>query len=245
MTFISGGGDHWWVPSKSEVGCDIMGFYSAFASVSGQLLVTQLAAYSYYAVVRKSPWSLESVRKVSFSAFVASLVYSILPLIGVGSYADGGEGFCYIDWSNTALVVLMELVTIPCMAACIYFFGKLFLYSGQMTEGYGAITQKFWIAAALSYISAWILWIPAAFIGLGSDEPFPEMFPHGYMISGGVLGHAQAILNPMLYGITWRTCFVLTEYVSGSGLKDDKTNIHYSDKINEQEADPESAPGLA
>ena len=29
-------------------------------------------------------------------------------------------------------------------------------------------------------------------------------FPRGFMLTGGILGHAQALINPYLYGIRWR-----------------------------------------
>eukprot|EP00565_Helicotheca_tamesis_P007060 CAMPEP_0185732454 /NCGR_PEP_ID=MMETSP1171-20130828/16241_1 /TAXON_ID=374046 /ORGANISM="Helicotheca tamensis, Strain CCMP826" /LENGTH=230 /DNA_ID=CAMNT_0028401951 /DNA_START=230 /DNA_END=922 /DNA_ORIENTATION=- len=208
MTFISNKGDHWWVATESNTGCDIMGFYSVFASVSGQMLVTQLAAYSYSSVVLNSPWSVGTIAKVSAFAYLSSLIYCILPFTGVGSYAPSGEGFCYIDWSNSALVLLMQMVTVPCMMATIFFYGSLTFSGTSIKETNEKAICRLWIAASLSYVSAWVLWIPAAFIGLGSDEPYPTMFPAGYMISGGILGHAQAILNPIIYGVYWRSLFI-------------------------------------
>ena len=45
--------------------------------------------------------------------------------------------------------------------------------------------------AALACAAAWALWVPASLIGLAGGD-----FPRGYMISGGVMGHAQALINP-------------------------------------------------
>ena len=34
------------------------------------------------------------------------------------------------------------------------------------------------------------------------------MFPSGYMLAGALLGHAQAWINPLLYGVYWRALFI-------------------------------------
>ena len=51
----------------------------------------------------------------------------------------------------------------------------------------------------LGFLSAWVLWLPASIIGLIGGT-----FPPHYMIAGGVLGHAQALINPYVYGVRWR-----------------------------------------
>ena len=43
-------------------------------------------------------------------------------------------------------------------------------------------------------------YVPATYLG----EPPPS----GYMLAGAVLGHAQAWINPLLYGVYWRARFV-------------------------------------
>ena len=45
LTFYDNGA-LWRVPARTGVGCDVMGFYSVFASVAGQLLTAQIAALS-------------------------------------------------------------------------------------------------------------------------------------------------------------------------------------------------------
>jgi len=69
----------------------------------------------------------------------------------------------------------------------------------------------------VAFVSAWCLWIPAAFIGLSGGT-----FPDGYMISGAVLGHAQAIVNPLLYGVWWRRSLLKHHTADGfkRGVKD-------------------------
>merc|ERR1719247_1535647 len=51
----------------------------------------------------------------------------------------------------------------------------------------------------VAFLSAWLLWVPACIIGLANAD-----FPDHYMISGGVMGHAQALINPYIYGVRWR-----------------------------------------
>ena len=55
------------------------------------------------------------------------------------------------------------------------------------------------ISARCMVPMALVLWVPACLIGLGGGA-----FPQYYMISGGVMGHAQALINPYVYGVRWR-----------------------------------------
>ena len=43
----------------------------------------------------------------------------------------------------------------------------------------------------LSFITAWVLWLPASISGFAQLD-----FPTGYQITGGILGHAQALTPP-------------------------------------------------
>lgn len=261
MTLISptvGDDSSWWVVSStSDVGCGIMGFYSVFASVSGMILVTLLAAYSFFKVVRRQPWSTRLATALCVGAFALSGVYCVaytaLGAAGQPAFAYSGEGFCYIDWSSPASVALMEAVTVPCIIATVYFYGALVVVArrgmgdapsrplclspltGVDNDGLDGVpvvgAKRWWyVAALLSFVSAWVLWIPGGIIGLAGGAEgtaFPDMFPTGYMIAGGLLGHAQAMLNPVLYGIFWRSWFVVAarpDGVSGSGSSSGTNN---------------------
>lgn len=221
MLLLSGHDGSWW-DVDTPTGCDIMGTYSIFASVSSQLLVTVVAHVSYAASVVQRPVSPRSVIFLSAACFGASGIAAMLPLVGVGNYTNTGEGFCYYDWANAAHVVVMELVTVPCLAYSVYCFAKL-ASADQAKELDGLsgspVTQKrqpptllprrWWYVLASSFVVAWFLWIPAGFIGLGSDRPFPGSFPKGYMIFAGVLGHLQPLINVYLYGVVWRGAFII------------------------------------
>jgi|ERR1711904_19358 len=214
MTLISDGGSSWWVASDNDTGCELMGFYSVFASSAGQLLVLQLAFVTYMHLVRKTVIDPLHIAVGSALSFIIALVLCMLPYWGVGSFAYSGEGFCYIDWSSAGQVVAMELITVPSLLLVTYFFVATALASTEVTELDMCVRDPppppawWWWVFLIAYLSAWILWIPAAFIGLGSDDPFPSMFPQGYMIAGGVLGHLQALINPFLYGYFWRSWFL-------------------------------------
>lgn len=215
-TLISNGGPHWWVAADHDTGCGIMGFYSIFASVSSQLFCTQLAFITHTVLVRKSTVESKHVVYGSAASFVIAFLISLLPVMGVGSFKYSGEGFCYIDWSNAGQVVMMELVTVPALLATTYFFASCALCSFRDTrdgcnrEPAHPAPWWWWCIFALAYATAWILWIPAAFIAAGSDETYPGMFPKGYMLAGAVLGHMQALINPALYGLKWRSWFIVS-----------------------------------
>jgi len=201
---ISGPTGRWW-DVNTATGCDIMGFYSIFASVSSQLLVTAVAWVSWRAGVKQNPVATTCIVKLVAACFCISFTLALLPLIGVGNYTNTGEGFCYFDWSNVAHVFFMEAVTIPCISFSAFFFVKL----ARATTPPTLNPARWWYLFAASFAAAWFLWIPAALIGLGSDSPFPGSFPDRYMIIAGVMGHMQPLINVYLYGVVWRRAFVL------------------------------------
>jgi len=213
--WVSDGGDHWWVPAESDVGCDIMGFYSIFASISGMYLVAMMAYMSYSYLCFKERLSVRSVLIWIGASYGMALLQCILALSGVGSFKYSGEGFCYIDWSDTGQAVCMALASIPIFFTTLYWFGCCVLHveAPQDPEAAGseapATTPKWWWWSLffLAYFSAWVLWIPAVFIGPTSDKPYPDMFPSGYMVMGGALGHLQALINPYIYGVEWKAWY--------------------------------------
>ena len=103
-----------------STGCDVMGFYSDFATYSSQL-ATLLIAYLTYLIVFSTVPKWEYVALVGLAIFVLSGLISMLPLIGVASYVKY-DGFCYIDYRDVTHCVLWLLIIIPCV------FGVLLLY---------------------------------------------------------------------------------------------------------------------
>jgi len=194
-----------------------MGFYSIFASVTGMLLVAMIAYMSYCSLVLKEKLTLKNTLILIVLSYGVALVECLLPIVGVGSFKYSGEGFCYIDWSDIGQAVCMELVAYPMFFITLYWLARCAMHKEEAeTEGLeeNSVQNKpgwWWTLLAASYISAWVLWLPAIFIGLDSSKRYPDMFPDGYMVTGGAMGHLQALLNPVLYGIMWRTWYQGTQ----------------------------------
>jgi len=180
-----------WSP-LSPLGCDVMGAYSVFASISGMLSTLWVAVLTSRSSRGASGMSTRASIIVGASVIVGSAIFSALPFFGVGSFAYTGEGFCYFDWHDKSLATLMLVVTLPAICATV----ALLIMS--IARG-GWASQVDIILMGVGFLSAWILWVPACLIGLAGAA-----FPQHFMIAGGVMGHAQALLNPYIYGIRWR-----------------------------------------
>jgi hypothetical protein len=178
LKLFNGEGD--WDPATSKTGCDIMGYYSVFGSIAGMTSTLWVALMTLCAVtdrkaVSASVGAVVSVAIIAFSAFI-----SALPFMGVGSFAYTGEGFCYFDWFSVGLSTVMLLITLPTMLITLAIFAFV-LHRGGWPDSLDIGLM------AASFLSAWTLWVPACIIGLAGGS-----FPDRYMISGGVMGHAQA-----------------------------------------------------
>jgi len=189
MQLFNGDGD--WSPAISKVGCDVMGFYSVFGSVAGMTSTLWVAVLTLRAIggraMSATAGGIAAVGVVAFSAFFAAL-----PFMGVGRFAYTGEGFCYFDWYDTALSSLLLALTLPVVLATVAMLA-LALRRG----GWPSPCDLYCIAG--SFLSAWTLWVPACLIGLAGGA-----FPSRYFITGGIMGHAQALINPYVYGLRWR-----------------------------------------
>lgn len=188
-------GDGAWSAAAAKLGCDVMGFYSVFASVSGMLSALWIAIITYR--VARHPDNTQSpsfftsgivgVGVLGLSALIAAL-----PLFGVGTFKYTGEGFCYFDWHHPALSGVLLALTAPTMVATVTLIALTLRCGGWPSTCDLALM-------ILSIFSAWTLWVPATLMGL-AGQPFPRHM----MIAGGVMGHAQALINPYVYGVRWR-----------------------------------------
>lgn len=190
---------------KHRVGCDIQGFYSVYATIAGQFCTCLLAYITYSLVVLEKSVMPKTINKAICGIFVLAFIISILPVIGVGSYVFGGEGFCYIDWSNKVDLMMVELVTIFNCIAVPYMFARVVLADSAVYERVAptAPSSKVFVVYALAFLLGWVVWIPGMFYSFANSP-----FPHGLLITGGITGHAQALINPFLYGYLWRSWFV-------------------------------------
>jgi len=174
-----------------------MGLYSQLGSLCSMLATLQVGVITYRVAHNKQLPSKRAVTAASVSIFVLSTIISLLPLAGATKpYALSDGGFYYIDWYDPPQAISMLIICLPTMAAVVA------LYGGAMRTGEWEKPLDL-LLLIIGFLSAWVLWPPASIIGLARGT-----FPPHYMIVGGVLGHAQALVNPYLYGVRWRGAFV-------------------------------------
>lgn len=195
-----------WQPTKEGgTGCDVQGFYSVFASISSQLLAMLISGLTYAATSSSSVDSKTAWLTAVGSIFV-TVILSCIPFYGIGEFRYSGEGFCYFDWLDETHVAVLETVAF----VSVIFTSLLFAMSIRNLSSFDAAASfgvsnervRLWIVVMIvNHVVAWGLWIPAGFLGLGYDDM--SDFPTGYMITGAILGHAQALVGPLIYGWVW------------------------------------------
>lgn len=192
--FLGNGGS--WSPQR-KTGCAIMGFYSQFGSLCSMLATLLVGVITYKAAFNKHLPSKRVVVASSACIFAFCAVVALLPIVGATRpYALTDGGFCYIDWFDPPQAIIMLIVCLPTMV------GVLALYGAAALRGEWEKKLDL-VLLLVGFLSAWVLWPPASFIGLANGS-----FPPHYMIAGGVAGHAQALINPYLYGMRWREAMV-------------------------------------
>merc|ERR1712146_760508 len=92
---------------------------------------------------------------------------------------------------DTALSLILLLISAPSLLGSIGFLAHAGVCGWPNPLDIGFLL--------LSSTAAWLLWPAASLMGLAGAA-----FPSGYMITGAILGHAQALINPYLYGVRWR-----------------------------------------
>jgi len=203
IVFIKGTNGSW-SPDEEESGCDVQGFYSVFSAMTGQMMGL-LAGWLTLQASRGEIISAALVSAQCAGIFLLSLLISALPFMGVGEFKYSGEGFCYFDWNNDTHLSLTLIVSLGSLIGGITLFVIAAL---QDTKHRHAI-----LLFPLAFLFGWCLWPIASIIGLSSSS-----MPDHILITGAVLGHMQALINPALYGIVWRSMFVSeTSELSDSG----------------------------
>lgn len=189
ITFAKGH-DGQWYQGNSGVGCDVMGFYSVFSLFAGTGTTVVMAIVTDQTASHKE-LNPTVVGSSIILLFCMGLLFACLPLWGVGEYKFV-QVICYYDWYNTAHATIILLWMIPALVVGCFFLTRAMLTTGRAEIG----------AMLVAFVGGWILWPPAAIIGLSGST-----MPAHMMIAGGVLGHAQALVNPFLYGILWERVF--------------------------------------
>jgi len=191
IVFVDGT-DGAWSPKQESSGCDLQGFYSVFSASSGQMMGV-VAAYLTLQATKQKDAAGPMVTFSCLAVSAASLLIALLPFMGVGEYKYSGEGFCYYDWYNdthSSITFIVGLLCVSCGTA-------MFLMASSDLR---------LLMFPIAFVVGWFLWPIASMISL-ADGTIPDHM----LLTGAILGHMQALLNPVIYGIIWRGMFIETE----------------------------------
>jgi hypothetical protein len=166
-----------------------MGFYSVFSLVAGMGTTVLMAFMTERALVGKAMPRNGLVSAAVLAIFSLAFMFGILPLLGMHRYKYISP-ICYYDWYETSHSVLLLLWTAPVLCAGTALLAKCAWHKSVM------------FSHLIVYFVGWCLWPVATVIGL-ADVAMPEHM----MIAGAVLGHGQALINPILYGVVWNSTF--------------------------------------
>jgi len=201
MVFAKGTKGEWYQGSEG-VGCDIMGFYSLFSLVAGMGTTVLMAFLSERVLAGKALPKTSVVNAVIAGIFALAFIYAVLPLLGMHRYKFIAP-ICYYDWYETSHSILILLWNVPALIAGTVLLARCTWHRSIMSTH------------LLAYFLSWMLWAPAAVIGL-ADATMPQHM----MIAGAVLGHGQALINPILYGLVWTAAFPEKEYTGETRVVD-------------------------
>lgn len=192
INFVIGTNGEWaqsYVPDQGghSAGCDVMGFYSLFSLIAG-MGTTVIMSWLSSTTPQTAP-SKNTITWLLLGMIPVALVYAVLPLLGVGAYKYIAP-ICYYDWYHPVHAVLILLWTVPMLGL------------GMVLMGRAALKRPVLWLHFSTFVVGWGLWPPAALVGLSGG-----VMPEHLMIIGGVLGHGQALVNPLLYGIIWNSAY--------------------------------------
>jgi len=181
-----------WSPKQEGSGCDVQGFYSVFSATIGQLL----GAYGAYIAFQRGQVSTSAATLCCTVIFVVSGLLTALPFMGVGDFTYGGEGFCYYDWYDKTHASITFIISVCTLIFVPVAYAKAYADATEPKLHILMFPCGFW--------AGWVLWPIASGYGLAEST-----IPDHMLISGAVLGHLQALVNPILYGIYWRARYAV------------------------------------
>lgn len=178
----------------NNVGCKFMGWYSSFSLYAMMGSHCLVAYYLYHLLkVRRSSnddptlTGFLSTTKGFFTLasiiLVVACVLGLLPLIEGSGYLLTNSGFCYSDFTNRSQSIVMITYVIIMLALST----TLWLQIGM---------AKFWVYYTFFFIT-WFLWIPACAYGIANGI----QLKYPYLLVGAIIGHGNALINPILYGL--------------------------------------------
>lgn len=188
VVYVKGEGGAWFQGYEDDAfGCKLMGFYSIFSLVAGMGTTVVMALVTERVVMQKPLPDLTKATMVIFALFVLAFFYASLPLMGLHRYTYG-HPICYYDWYEPSHSILILLWTVPALIFGMFLFAR------------AALKQRIFVLHFCTFSFCWILWVPAAVIGLAGID-----MPANYILSGALIGHGQALVDPLLYGLMWNS----------------------------------------
>jgi hypothetical protein len=178
----------------ASFGCKFMGWYSTFSLFSMMashcLVVFYLMKLSLLSGAGREKrsqnfWdSTKGLLTLSLFILVAACLFGSMPLLQGDGYRLTNGGFCYADFTNTTQAAVIMSVDLAFLSLSTALWCKI----GRCTDYrlfYGV------------FFATWVLWVPASIYGIATGKEISSP----YMLIGAVIGHGNALINPLLYGI--------------------------------------------
>ena len=173
--------------SNDSFGCKFMGWYSSFSLVSmmgSHCLVVNYLKNLYQGETKGWTENNFSFMGLCFVILAGASVFASFPLIQGDGYKLTSGGFCYSDFTNKAQSSVILSVVLFLLTLAGFLWCKVNRW------------PQYWYFYAIFFVT-WFLWVPATSYGIANGEEIPSP----YMIIGAIVGHGNAIINPLLYGI--------------------------------------------
>jgi hypothetical protein len=176
-------------------GCKFMGWYSTFSLFSMMGSHCLVACYLMKLLLHsgggrekrsQSFWdSPKGLLTLALFIFVAACLFGSMPLLQGDGYRLTNGGFCYADFTNTTQAAVILSVDLAFLSLSTALWFKI-----------GRWTDYYWLFYGV-FFATWVLWIPATIYGIATGKEISSP----YMLIGAVIGHGNALVNPLLYGI--------------------------------------------
>lgn len=173
-------------------GCKFMGWYSTF-SLIGMMGSHCLVAFYLLILLRSNQDAVTAHEKKAFyetrggfasivgSLAVLAILIGTMPLMQGDGYRLTNGGFCYADFTNTTQSGIMLFFVLAFLCCSTLLWCRI---------------GRFWVTFYSVFFVTWVLWVPATSYGIATGDEIPSP----YMLIGAILGHGNALVNPVLYG---------------------------------------------
>lgn len=196
---------------NDSFGCMLMGYYSTFSIIS--MMASNISVAYYHPNTTDRRWfqaTGSNVVKVSLLGILpVAIVFAAIPLMSTGfALTDGG--FCYADWADPVQSSFILIATSLGVGVGAYRWRHVL----KTTTNENAKCHL--LIAVAMFIGVWSLWVVASIYALIHNDT-PDV---PYMLIGGIMGHMQALLNPLFYGFWMYNDVRLSSSVRGNTIED-------------------------